>query len=124
MTANPNFLVNTQKAGTHNAECVRGRPGKLLTTGHCLRTKSRFCKPKVLANSVPQGWSACLVCPVWRRKRRGRGGSEKDWERRAGMSMGKGKSHKVSSLPEEIETVNGDVRFLRDVPTGKLPLFK
>lgn len=37
---------------------------------------------------------------------------------------GQGRSHKASSLPEEIETVNGDVRFLRDVPTGELPLFK
>lgn len=54
MMSNPNFLMNTQKAGIHNSECVGGRAGKLLMTGQYLRTKFRFCKPKVLANSVPQ----------------------------------------------------------------------
>lgn len=49
--------MNPQKAGIHNAGCVGRRGGKFLMTRRYLRTKWRFCRPKVLA-AITQ-WLSC-----------------------------------------------------------------
>lgn len=121
MMTDSNFLMNTQKAGVHNAGCVGGRGGKFLMTRRYLRTKWRFCRPKVLA-AITQ-WLSCgahawhIQCGRGREKEDGRG---KEW-------VGEGHQHHPTLVRAGLFRPHPFLRGCRQLmgkldSTGELPM--